>query len=315
MNTREQKFRLGLFVIVSLSLLIIALGVFLVPLLQERGAIYRIKFTEISVNGLSEGAPVKYQGVRVGKVDKISVNRDDLKSIMVQVRIDRDFQMKIDMEARLNYAGITGQKFIQLSGGSSQSENLPLGGEISTARGIRETAEDIAANVETAVVRVNQLLAPENQERISNALENLEQGSKEFSDLFSQKRQSLENTITQIETASNDMVRVIEGLEQVVENLNAAVETIDAGTDRTMTNISERFSEEEFGKVIRDLDAFLETAASGVGRIEEQMLRQQGRVDETLLELQEAIENITLFTRQMLEDPTIFVRKRKGGGK
>ena len=97
----------------------------------------------MSVSGLNTGATVKYQGVNIGKVQNIKVNPEDLSSILVFVLIEKGFPVKKDMSATLAYTGITGLKFIELSGGETKSENLEPRGEISTKRGLGEKAEDI----------------------------------------------------------------------------------------------------------------------------------------------------------------------------
>ena len=67
-----NKLKLGLFIVISTTILlssVIALGLF--NEFKEKNEIFTI-FDE-SVQGLEEGAPIKYKGVTIGKVKKISI--------------------------------------------------------------------------------------------------------------------------------------------------------------------------------------------------------------------------------------------------
>ncbi len=74
MITTEQKKRLSVFVFFSSIILVLILFMLIYPKLKGKGEIYVIDFKNKSVNGLNKGSEVKYQGVKVGKVDEIKVN-------------------------------------------------------------------------------------------------------------------------------------------------------------------------------------------------------------------------------------------------
>lgn len=85
--------------------------------------------------GLREGAPISLTGVRVGSVESLTFPRDVRENyIVVRIKVVGDVAPRIrkDMVARIRTQGVLGDKFIELSGGSSQSEPLPPGGLISS---------------------------------------------------------------------------------------------------------------------------------------------------------------------------------------
>ncbi|MGB8952868.1 MAG: MlaD family protein [Candidatus Aminicenantales bacterium] len=311
MVTKEQKIRLGIFLAVSLVLMIILLGLFLLPTLKEEGETYFINFKGISVNGLYNGSPVKYQGVEIGSVSQITVNPKDLNSILVYIKVKRLFPVKKDMTATLIYTGITGQKFVELSGGKNDSENLSPQGEIRTGRGLGEKAEDIVSNIDSAVQSINRLLDPKNQQRISLFLENAEKTSEVISSVLGKKRENLENSITYIEKASLEFGEVTEKLRQVMENLRQLTGKLEAGSGEALNSLTKRFSDEEMGEVIKNLDAFIEIASSSLKKMENVLLLQQEQLKNTLENLAVAIDNLSKFSRELMEDPTLFIRSRK----
>ena len=309
--TKEQKARLGIFLIVSLVVFFVIIGFFLVPKLREAGNIYFINFKGTSVNGLFEGSPVKYQGVEVGRVSRILVNPRDINSILVYTKITKGFFVKKDMTATLMYMGVTGQKFVELSGGSNESENLESSGEIMTRRGLGEKAEDIVSNIDHAVQGISNLLDVENQKRISLFLENAEKSSEILSDVLETRKEGLEESVTNIQKASRSFSDVTENLRKVTEDLAKITERIEGRSGEAFDNINKRFSDEEMGKVLNNLQAFIETASTSVNKIETVFIYQQEELKNTFESLSQAIDNLSQFSRELTEDPTLFIRTRR----
>lgn len=313
--TKEQRTRLGIFLVVSTIVLILILALFIVPKLREEGDVYAINFRDTSVNGLYVGAPVKYQGVVIGKVSAINVNPEDLNAILVQTKIRKGFPVKIDMRATLMYMGITGQKFVELSGGDNDSENLPPRGEIPAARGLGEKAEDIVTNIDAAVRSINDFLNPENQRKLTLMLENAEKTSQILSSVLEKRRGSLEQSIANIEDASMKFGDVTENLFNVLENLRSISERIERDTEQTFGNIADRFSGEEMGQVIKNLEVFTETVTDSIKKIQVTLIQQQEEMNQTFEDFWEVMQNMSKFSRDLAEDPTIILRRRKEKGK
>lgn len=86
---------------------------------------------------------MKYQGVEVGKVREIIINPKNLNSILVTVSLRKDFPAKTNMVARLQYSGITGIKYVELSGGTNEAKRIKLNSTIprrpGSAKGPKES--------------------------------------------------------------------------------------------------------------------------------------------------------------------------------
>jgi phospholipid/cholesterol/gamma-HCH transport system substrate-binding protein len=312
---KEQKIRLGVFLFVTLLFLIIILFVLIVPKLREQGEMYYTNFTDTSVSGLYVGTAVKFQGVEIGKVSQISVNPADLNSILIQMKIKRGFPVKKDMGATLTYTGLTGQRFIQLSGGSIESENLAPGGEILALTGLSEKAEDIVSNIDATLKSINTLLNPESQKRIRQFLENMEKSSDVLSSVLETRKSNLENAIANIENASQDFGQVTNSLYSVLQNLTTMSERVEKDTEETFANISRRFSEEEMGQAIRNLEEFISTVTDSIQTLQNIIIQQQSELSQTFDDLRAVIENLDSLSRDLVEDPTLLIRTRKGKGK
>lgn len=311
MITKEQRTRLFIFSVVALGLLVVFLALLIVPQIKARGVPYFIGFKNTSVNGLLVGAPVKYQGVEVGKVRQIRVLPDDLSAIQVELEIEKGFPVRTDMTATMTYAGITGSKFIELAGGTSAAARREPGGEILSARSLGEKAEDIVGNIDQAVRRINELLGDENQKRINQFLQNTEKSATIISEVLEAKRENLSNAITNIEKAALDFGAVTENLRRITSDLGGLTGKLNENAAQAIDNINKRFSDEEMGKVLKNLQGFIEATSSGMKKVEDFIFLQQTDLRGTVDLMGLAIDNLSKFSRALVEDPMLFLRSRK----
>jgi phospholipid/cholesterol/gamma-HCH transport system substrate-binding protein len=122
MEPDKHYFIEGLFVIV-LSIAAAFFAVWLSRTGDNDDVLYRIHFNE-SVSGLSLGDPVKFVGVDVGTVTAMSIDMVDPQRVQVDVKLRKNAPVKTDTKATLKMRGITGANFIELSGGSADTQML-----------------------------------------------------------------------------------------------------------------------------------------------------------------------------------------------
>ena len=72
-----------------------------------------------SVSGLKEGARVEIAGVLVGKVEKISLDEDDMAK--VELAIYPEVKLQADVIASIKTQGIIGDKFVKISPGGDDN--------------------------------------------------------------------------------------------------------------------------------------------------------------------------------------------------
>jgi len=311
MMTHEQKTRLAVFLSLATVIFIAVAGFFIAPKLRDTGEVYVVNFRNTSVQGLIIGSLVKYRGVEVGRVVRIRVNPMDLDSILVDVKIRTDVVVKTDMTASMVFVGLTGQKYIEISGGTLAAPNLAARGEISTSRGLGEKADDIVNNIETTAKRITELLSPENMAKIDAFLTNVEKGSAAVSGVLDSRRSSLENTLISVEKATADFAQATKSLVPMTEDLDRLIKTVEANSEKTLGNISERFSADEMGMVIKDVRDFLATASLSLKRVESILLEQQVELQRTFSNLSVTVDNLARFSREIADEPSVILRTRK----
>lgn len=86
--------------------------------------------------GIEEGSPVRVMGIKVGKVKKISFNptfrmpgtNEEVK-LKVEIAIDRKAWPTVRKDSRffINLAGVIGEKFLEISPGSTEAQEFKSG--------------------------------------------------------------------------------------------------------------------------------------------------------------------------------------------
>ncbi len=122
MESDKHYFIEGLFII-AISVAAVFFAVWLGGPGRHDDVLYRIHFAD-SVTGLAVGDPVKFRGVDVGTVKSISVDPDNSRLVLVDLRLRKETPVKTDTRASLALKGITGVVFIELNGGDPAAQDL-----------------------------------------------------------------------------------------------------------------------------------------------------------------------------------------------
>jgi len=126
MQYRKIELAVGLFVLIGLlcaAYLTVKLG----RLEVLGGDAYLVKARFLDVTGLKTGANVELGGVRVGRVDAVSLSPDNYA--IVTMSIDKATRLTDDAVVSVKTSGLIGDKYIKLSLGGSPDLIEP-GGKI-----------------------------------------------------------------------------------------------------------------------------------------------------------------------------------------
>ncbi len=109
---KNRPFLVGMFTIIGLFIVVLTI-VWLGANEFFKQQKFYVTYFDTSVEGLTLGSPVKYQGVPVGYVNKISV-ADDGKIIQVEMEIDPKIDINDSIRVKSAISGLAGGKFLQL---------------------------------------------------------------------------------------------------------------------------------------------------------------------------------------------------------
>ena len=195
-----------------------------------------------SVAGLNLNAPVKYNGVEVGKVKQIHLDRDNPERVILLFAIERGTPIKEDTVAVLKTQGLTGIAYVELSGGA---RNAPL---LRTKAGndypVIRTKPSLSARLENILTSVlekldstskglNTLLSDENQAAFKSALADIASVAHTIAERKTTIDAGLVNAARTFENAS----RITAQAGPVIDRIGRGAEAIEKmGNDVAQTS-------------------------------------------------------------------------------
>ena len=223
MQSKVNYTLVGLFVIALFAAL--ALAVFWLTMSGDRKVYnyYRVYFSE-SVAGLNPKATVRYRGVAVGQVETIRLSPTNPDQVDVLLGIERGTPISRDTIATLSTRGLTGVASVELSGsgpGSPPLEKQPdqdfpviQAGPSLVAR-LDDAFNNILTNVNNLSGKLERLLGDENQTAVSDILRNV----NTITGAVARHSDSLERSVTQVETLTSDLSRQFSKIGKTVDSL------------------------------------------------------------------------------------------------
>lgn len=97
------------------------------------GAGYTLTASFNNVGGLKSGAPVKMDGVRIGRVRAIELDQQTYQAV-VKLHVDRDYNIPRGSSASVLTSGILGSKYLGVTPGGGM-KNMQDGGSFDVTQG------------------------------------------------------------------------------------------------------------------------------------------------------------------------------------
>jgi phospholipid/cholesterol/gamma-HCH transport system substrate-binding protein len=314
MVTRAQKIRLGIFLTISISILLIAIGIITGSRLLKKRVTYYIRYKEISLTGLEIGSPVKYRGLRIGRIEDMYIDENDVTSIIVEITIDPKTPIKEDNEAVIDYLSIAaGLKMIEIQGGTNESKRLPPNSFIKAGQSLVDTitgkAEVITEKLELILNNFVELTAPKRQDKLYQLIDKTTKTLESFQTLLDTNQVSIFHTIKNVERFSTY-------LDSFMVTSNLAINDIRKVTQSpklitTVDNV-EKITTELQQANLSDLITKLAMAVEQTNRtfthLDLTLLKSRHDILSSTEILRESLEYFNEFTRLISENPSLLLR-------
>jgi len=266
---------------------------------------YKAVFHE-SVSGLNIASPVKYMGMKIGNVKKITINPDEPDSVIVTFSVDKNIPLRSDSYAFIALEGITGLKYIEIEGGSKNSPVLQTSktnpASIKTIPSFNaklfETVSKTTDKLNKLLDNLNNALSAEKISHVHKILLHLEKISAYLDKnkyLFEKSIKNFNNLQSNINTAVKEVKKDISKL---------AVHTLKTETDinKSIHSVSKNTSE-----LIIDLDKKIKSGQYDFKDIVEKNLKP---LDKSNKELQKALIKLQLLLNQLQNSPSDIIFKK-----
>jgi phospholipid/cholesterol/gamma-HCH transport system substrate-binding protein len=241
METKGYYAAVGFFVIV-LSAVGIVIGLWLsVGLNRQDQTNYTIYINE-SVAGLSVSAPVKYNGVDVGTVKKISIDPTDPNQVVVVIAIDSNMVVNTTTRATLNIQGVTGIAYIELDGTDLNAPPLKVQpGQLYPIIASRpsllfrmDTAiNSLAENLKKVTGNIDLVFNKKNGQLLQDTLENMNTASHRLNGAIAITQSTFQQGNVTLQTINNQM---LPQLMTLLDNVNGVTLRLDDFTQQLSNN-------------------------------------------------------------------------------
>ena len=243
-----------------------------------------------SVAGLNLNAPVKYNGVDVGKVRAIQLDPLNPQRVNLLFAIERGTPIKEDTIAVLKTQGLTGIAYVELSGGAIDSppllaaagSNYPV---IRTKPSLSARLENVLTNVlaklDSTSNNLNSILSDENQAAFKSALSDIAILAR----TIAARKDTIDAGITHAGRTLENTSKATAQMEAVLDRIGRSADAVEKmGNEVSKTSIStgktvdavgvdiKRFSTETLPELERLLGE-LSTLTPSLRRLSEQTTR------------------------------------------
>jgi phospholipid/cholesterol/gamma-HCH transport system substrate-binding protein len=231
-----NKFRLGLFFSIGI-LFTVFLVIWLGGGLKRRNTTTYVSYFSWSVQGLSEGSGVMYNGVSVGHVESIDIAPDGrLVEVLMQIR--SDFSVDSTIVAVMQLTGITGLQVINLSADSTRAHHH-RNFDFEVEYQIIPVGEGAIQNVTTTLTKITQIFNEIDFKTISNQFSLLLENTNAI--LASDKIERIENSILRNSENLDSLLivytRLGRNLNQLVLTVNREAPELAASIDSLVVEL------------------------------------------------------------------------------
>jgi phospholipid/cholesterol/gamma-HCH transport system substrate-binding protein len=298
MEARANYVAVGAFVLLVLAGIVLATLWLARVEFKTEFKFYQTHFAG-SVSGLDIGAPVRLNGIDVGRVTRIDLDPADPKLVTLVMEIRGSIALHADAVASLETQGLTGVSYVEISGGTlatppptaAHGERYPtIDSRPSSLEQVFASAPEVLAHLLVIANRVEAVLDDKNRAAIAETLANLR------------------DTTGVIDHRSKDIDRLISDAGETMHNLSTASAVLDVlvtnlehtsgKADRLVASANTTFG--QASRLANDLDTVIRSAAPGLQRL---TTTDTARLDQLLIDADRLTTSLTRLSQKLDRNP------------
>ena len=197
-----------------------------------------------SVAGLNLNAPVKHNGVDVGKVRDIRLDPANPERVILLLAIERGSPIKEDTVAVLKTQGLTGIAYVELSGGTRAAANLGvLAGnpypvirtKPSLSARLENVLTSVLAKLDSTSNSINAILGEDNRAALKSALADMAIVAR----TVAARKDALDASLIQAEKTLKNTATASAQIAPVIDRIGRSAAAIEKmGNDFSQTSAS-----------------------------------------------------------------------------
>ncbi|MFW6313022.1 MAG: MlaD family protein [Spirochaetota bacterium] len=272
---------------------------------------YFVRYTDASVSGLQTGGTVVYQGVAVGTIESVRIDPQDVRSIIVEIRVQAGTPIKTDVVAQIVPVGITGISEIELAGGTQGADRLEPGSFIppapSTMTQVTESARSILQNIDDVLVDISGVLSGIDQASVGSILASVDE-------MLAQNQETFQSFLTEMERAASGVAASTDEIERLMESMESVTFELEGLVTRNAPRVDEavvllRDTMRVASEIVNSSEVQELVASTGeiAAEVEFLLLRNAADIEEAIDTLNDTLRLLNNFAFQINADPSLLV--------
>lgn len=267
---------------------------------------YKVEFSG-SVAGLVKGAPVLFNGIRIGDVTDVYFQADRPQRAYAKIEVQPDTPVKQNTKASLDTALLSGTAVVALTGGAANSpplekkpdQDLPtIVAEVGGLGSILETARSTADRASSLLENLNGVVT-QNRDGVTQAVRNI----TTFSDALAKNAPALDNLLASVSQAATRIGPLAIKLEKLTDDADALLTSVDRQRlARIVENVQDvtqtvRDNRQQLANIMQDTASLARGLSGSVPKLDAALTdagRVLGAVDTT--KLSGIVDNTSRFT-------------------
>ncbi|SSC73256.1 unnamed protein product [Ciceribacter sp. T2.26MG-112.2] len=200
-----------------------------------------------SANGLSIGSPVRFNGIAVGSVRSLYIDKEDPQFSVAFTEVREDAPVTASTKAVLEIQGLTGAAYIELSGGNAGDANI---------------LEKAIATGEPAVLLADQSSVTNLLATADKILKRADDAIGQLQGFITDARDPLTNTVKNAETFSKSLADNADGIDKFLESVSAlsnSVSGLSGRLDSTLgaaESLFKALNSDKIDQILTNTEAF-----------------------------------------------------------
>jgi len=265
-----------------------------------------------AVTGLSEGGDVRYSGIKIGEVSRLSLNKDRPDQVTARIRVTEDAPIYADSKAQLEVQGLTGVAFILITNSENTDRQMlkevsdldvpVLKGDPSALQELVSTAPGLIEGATTVLTQLQLLLGDENREKITTILTDFEDLSSSLVDRSDQIGTIVDNFSTissELAGSSSEISNAAAQLAEFSSTANAML-----GGEGALLLQDSRAAVQSVRTLSDNTNALLENNAGAIQTFSDDGLAQLGPF---LTDTRATMETLNRILQRMESDPARYL--------
>jgi len=282
--------------------------------------------------GVQAGAPVRYGGLTVGKVERVRVDPENTTRIEIQLAVDRDAPLKTDSVAKISTLGPLTDNYIEVSTGTQRAALAPPGSVLPSAEAfglpqLGDAAQALMPEVQKAlqtlnhnlddlqvtIARANDLLNDRNRASIGSSLNNID---RLVADARPKVTESLNNLNGLLDDARPKVATSLTNVRELTAKLAPLLDDVKTATARandTLAHVDSTLVDNrpDIRASVIGLRDTLTKSTALLDQLNQTLDQNSANIDELLDNIRMSTENLRSLTETLKQAPASLIRGMK----